>query len=464
MKKSILVILSLFFLVSLEPSFALTTGFANPTNISGSADSQLPKAIISDKGIFVVWIETSSGKSDIFFSKSTDGGVTFESPVNLSGSTNGQSSSPVLAQKDNNVFVVWQSTLSGNSTIIFMKSSDGGTSFEKPIRISDPLKNSAFPQISVSENHVYFTWLEKSESGSTNVIVDKTDDQGNLFTAPMAITNNAGNAGLPKIFSEDNGVYLTWEDNSTKNYDIFLAKSTDYGNTFDSPVDISSNTGQSGTPQIVVSKNNVYAVWMDNTSGNYDIIFAKSTDGGKSFGNPVNVSQTGLDSGYPQLAISGDSVYVTWTETLSDNNYDVYFAKSTDAGTTFDKPINLSNNKGGSGWPQVAVDGDIYVSWVDATTGNYEILITKSSDGGVTFEKPVTMTDTKTESYYNTMEATANVVYMVWQVSDQGNHSILFTKSTTFVPEFGPYAMIALVASIVSILVISSRSKLKLPV
>ena len=57
-----------------------------------------------------------------------------------------------------------------------------------------------------------------------------------------------------------------------------------------------------------------------------------------------------------------------------------------------------------------------------------------------------------------------NTVYMVWQEEEgkSGNHTIVFSKSTTFVPEFGPFASIALIVSVISIIAISFRSNLRL--
>jgi len=461
----IAVILTLFILSGIVPSFAqvASPGFANAVNISNTlSDSQSPEIIVSNDGIFVLWVENKSGRSDVFFSKSTDGGNTFGTPVDLSGSLQGQSDYAAFAQKDKNVYVIWQTSLSGTAEVFLTRSSDGGTSFEKPIMISDTSKLAAFPQISVSDNHVYSTWLEKSDNNSTNIVFTKSVDKASSFGTPLYLTHNTGNAGIPKIVADGNQVYLTWEDNSNGNFEIYLSKSDDYGASFHTPVDISNNVGQSGTPQIVISKDNVYAVWMDNVSGNYDILFTKSTDGGKSFGTPVDLSNLHSDSGYPRFAVSGNNVYVTWTQTISRQNYDIFFAKSTNNGETFDKPVNLSNNFGGSGWPQILADGNIYVSWVDSTPGRFDIFITKSSDGGVTFENPTNISTSKNESYDNKMVALNNAVYMVWQEGQRGNHTISFSKSTTFVPEFGPFASIALMVSIVAIIGISLRSNLRL--
>ncbi len=467
MNISIAIVLSLSVLAGIGPVFAQVEppGFTNATSISSvSGDSELPSLLVSSDGIFTIWTETESGKSDVLFSKSTDGGYTFDNPVNLSSTTMGQSSYPQFVEGDNHVYVVWQSALSGTSNILMTRSLDGGISFEKPIQLSDGSQLSAFPQVALSGNNVYSSWIEKSIDNSTNIIFAKSADQGNSFGTPLHVTHNMGNSGIPKLSADGNNVYLLWEDNSRGDYEIFLSKSSDSGASFHVPLDMSTTDGQSGTPEVITSGNNVYAVWMDNTSGNYDIFFAKSTDGGTSFEKPIDISNLKGDSGYPQLAVWKNNVYVTWTQTMTGINYDVFFAKSANGGDTFDQPINLSNNPGPSGWPQIASDGHVYVSWADSSTGKFDILITKSSDGGTTFESPTNLSHSKSESYENDMATLNNTVYMVWQEEEgqSGNHTIVFSKSTTFVPEFGPFASIALVVSIISIIAVSFRSSLKL--
>ena len=459
------VILSIFVLSGVVPSFAQTTSpaFTNPVNISNiSSDAQNPDIIASNDGILALWLETKSGKTDVFFSKSTDGGSTFASPINLSENSTGQSGYAQFAQSGKDVYVVWQTSLSGTAYVFLTKSSDGGSSFGKPVMISDNTKLAAFPQVAVSDNHVYFAWLEKSDNNSTNIVFSKSDDKASSASVPLYLTHNLGNSGIPKLVATGNQVYLAWEDNSKGNFDVFVSKSDDYGASFHLPVDMSASAGESGTPEIMISKDNVYAVWMDNSSGNYDILFAKSTDGGKTFGAPVNISRQHADSGYPQFAVNGNDIYVTWTQTITDTNYDIFFAKSTNNGDTFDAPINISNNIGASGWPKIASDGNIYISWVDSSPGKFDVLITKSSDGGMTFDNSTNVSSSSAESYENQMASLNNVVYLTWQEGNRGNHTIAFSKSATFVPEFGPLATVALLVSIIAILGISSRSRLKL--
>ncbi len=92
-------------------------------------------------------MENKSGRTDVFFSKSIDGGNTFANPINLSYSNTGQSDYATFAQNGNDVYVVWQTSLSGTASVFLTKSSDGGSSFEKPVMISNATKLAAFPQI-----------------------------------------------------------------------------------------------------------------------------------------------------------------------------------------------------------------------------------------------------------------------------------------------------------------------------
>jgi hypothetical protein len=85
-------------------------------------------------------------------------------------------------------------------------------------------------------------------------------------------------------------------------------------------------------------------------------------------------SNTMLYSGArASIAVSGDNVYLTWWDNKTGNN-EVFFAGSNDGGKTFDKEINLSNAKGGSADSQITAQGNnVYVTWWDNKTGNWQV-------------------------------------------------------------------------------------------
>jgi uncharacterized protein (UPF0333 family) len=77
----------------------------------------------------------------------------------------------------------------------------------------------------------------------------------------------------------------------------------------------SGNVGPIVTRQapVTTSGDNVYIAWWSNRTGNDEVMFKASTDGGKTFGDKINLSNTtNSESQDAQIAASGDHVYVTW--------------------------------------------------------------------------------------------------------------------------------------------------------
>jgi hypothetical protein len=156
----------------------------------------------------------------------------------------------------------------------------------------------------------------------------------------------------------------------------------------------------------ITSDQRVGVAWADLARQN---IFFQMYDanGEAQFSDPVNVSShPGIFSWLPRLLIaSGDErrVYVLWQEivfTGAAHGGEIFFARSTDGGATFSDALNLSNSEAGAGkgrltrerWDNGSVDlaegpdGHLYAAWSE-----YEgrLWVSRSTDGGATFAVPV---------------------------------------------------------------------------
>jgi hypothetical protein len=91
--------------------------------------------------------------------------------------------------------------------------------------------------------------------------------------------------------------------------------------------------------------NNVYIVWFNDKgtpNGNGEVMFKASTDGGKTFGNKTNLSNTpNVDSINAEISAAGNNVYVTWWERNQTMN-EPMMKVSNDNGKTFGPTIMLS--------------------------------------------------------------------------------------------------------------------------
>ena len=95
---------------------------------------------------------------------------------------------------------------------------------------------------------------------------------------------------------------------------------------------------------IAISGENIYIAWWTNKTGNDEIIFRASTDGGTTFTDKINLSNsTDADSQDVQIAADGDKVTITWWE--RNQTADEPVAKiSSDNGATFGPLLILATN------------------------------------------------------------------------------------------------------------------------
>ena len=90
----------------------------------------------------------------------------------------------------------------------------------------------------------------------------------------------------------------------------------------------------------------------------------------------------------PPPAITGDNIYVAWwTNNTANGNEEVNFRASNDGGQTFEDKINLSNTTNlGSSNVEIESDADsIVVSWWETNQTSTTPVMRVSNDNGATF-------------------------------------------------------------------------------
>lgn len=354
-------------------------------------------AVTSEGHVLVSWIDGRvPGHHDVYFAKSTDGGLTFtEKKVADEPNRYGYPRFVrMVLDPQENVYLVWRN-LTGpghNNTIALTRSLDGGETFEDIRRVNEPyFAPRSVPGIAFGDaDTVYISWHEPSpEHGGSQVCVVKSVDSGHTF-GPCVVANTPTNHASWGTYhmtalatGPEGNVYVTW-----------------------------------------------YSTWL--TPGDNNIYLSRSTDGGSTFGPEIRVNDgsTG-DEYWPDMATGPEgNVYIAWSDSRNATptclrSCDIYFARSTDQGQTFEPNVRVNDNSSQLeyGFPTLALDaqGDPYVGWVDWDSP--VMFVDRSLDNGLTFEKDLKLLENWTnETIYLPSLAISSegAIHFVWNVGDPG--------------------------------------------
>ncbi|MGI0040813.1 MAG: sialidase family protein [Nitrosopumilaceae archaeon] len=429
----ILVLISFLTSFSIDV-FAEQTSAVNLSNTSGK--SYRPQIFVQGQNVYAVWTDNTQGNNEIFFTKSKNGGASFEPLLNLSNN-NGSSAFPRLVVSEPNVYVVWYDYSPGQSDIFFAQSNDTGKRFNV-IHVQTP-KPSFNPWLATWANYVYLVWNDGGktatielpngesrivdvETGDEEIIFGRSQDNGQTFEFTN-ISNTPGKISWnPRIRVDESNVYVVWNEMTGKASDIFFSASNDNGNFFGDPINVSNNPLESLDAGIAVNENKIYLIWNQKTSDSSDIFFSTSADNGNEFSKPINLSKSKDVSQIirdTQIALSGDKIFVVWYDE-TEYGSDVFFTKSVDGGLTFSNPINLSQTNARSELPQiVASNENVFIVWQDFSQGNGDIFLRESTDSGATFGSIRNLSNNEEESNIFILGPQIflanNEVYTVWE-------------------------------------------------
>jgi len=256
--------------------------------------------------------------------KSLDSGQTWNngSFVGLNGTKAQDKQWTVVDRNNNNIYMTWtqfdtygSALPSDSSIILFSKSTDGGDTWSTPLRINkvagdclddDETVEGATPAVGPN-GEVYVAW-----AGPAGLVFNKSTDQGTTWLKQDVFIDSmigGWSYNIPGIFRA-NGlpvtkcdlsggpnhgtIYVNWssQGTDTTSTDVWLSKSTDGGNTWSKAIrvnDNNTNTHQFFTWMDIDQTNgNLYFVFYDRrnyTDTQTDVYLAFSKDGGQNFVN-----------------------------------------------------------------------------------------------------------------------------------------------------------------------------------
>ncbi len=263
--------------------------------------------------------------------------------------------------------------------------------------------------------NLYVSWtLFKGVSHAAEpIMVSRSTDGGQSFSAPRALTQSsnsaaAGGRQASQIrTAPDGSVFVVWDGTLFRTSAVLAARSMDGGVSFGRPFLVSYKSDvpspfpgtsfrvNSG-PMIDIDTNDaIYVAWANYTGGHSVVRLAKSTDGGATWSVTTAADVDGRSAFYPAVAVSGSTVFIGFNaidDQLAGTPagagvalYDAYYVLSGDGGVSFDPPVKISAESsdpdsttrhdlihqfiGDYNGAAASTDGSFWFAWTDTRHG-----------------------------------------------------------------------------------------------
>ena len=206
--------------------------------------------------LYVGWTEFTLTKSTIFFSRSTDAGLSWSKPIEIStheglprDDTGAVEGFTGAVGADGTLYVAW----ADGSSIAFATSRDGGLSFSRSrailktapsdFALADVYRANGFPQIGIDphSNRLFVTWADY-RNGDLDVFCATSTSRGKRWSQAVRVNSDALHNGADQFFqwmavdpvdgSANVVFYDRRSDPANRDCNFVLARSSDGGRTF----------------------------------------------------------------------------------------------------------------------------------------------------------------------------------------------------------------------------------------
>ncbi len=177
-----------------------------------------------------------------------------------------------------------------------------------------------------------------------------------IFSSPVNLSNDSAEATNPDVWNVGSHVYVAWAEgtNGLRFRESPNGGATWYPTTTEPALNLAPS-GRTTAPLLSANGSNVYVVWSQTIgTGVAQVLEATSTNYGQSFSTAVQVSTQSAASITPVIASWGNNVYVAWS-----SGTDSYVSCSANAGTSgsWTKPLMYGDQHE----PEIAAWGGQYV-------------------------------------------------------------------------------------------------------
>ncbi len=333
-----------------------------PIQLSESGEEVYgPQIAASGDGrqLTVVWYERlpkrigpNPGQNFVINTKSSaDQGATWSKITTLSDVFD-EASEPQLASSNDGLttVAVWRKTEGKRPVVQSANTTDGGLTWSAPVDLSDIGAKGFDPQVATSSDGQQVTVVWYRSDGTTfRIQVSTSADHGTTWSTPVDLSDAGQEAENPQVVMSGDGSRRTvvYEQVKGQNFLVHSRSSDDGGKTWAAAKILSQPAHDAFVPKVASSADakNLTVVWQRSDGEDLRVQSTSSSDGGSSWSQPRNLSDDGDDAFEPDVATSTDGTRptVVWLSHNRSGQYSLFQGvTSNDSGSTWSKGRDLS--------------------------------------------------------------------------------------------------------------------------
>lgn len=355
--------------------------------------------------------------------------ATWSPPIDLSLPGGNATQAQVVSDLDGHKIAVW-TRFNGSNFVIQSSTRNLSGVWSTPVTLSENGGDAFFPQIATdSLGNAIAVWSWKSDA---NIVIQAAGKSLNMaWTAPVNISRHAQfghNTALPQLTIDNQGnAYVVWQEYSGTRNDIHFA-SKQFHRSWTSAIKLSNSvTPGLGDvqPKIVVnSLGNLIVVW---TNSELNVIQSRERKVNHNWTIAKNISESGNQVSSPQIAVDQNgNAYAVWSR--NDGSNMVIQASNKSYSGDWTTPVNLSMTGQDAILPSLSVNSNGYAiaAW-QRFDGAYSIIQTSSlrRSHPKTWLPSVDVTETGEDATNpQVVVGIANTGVLVWKRSDGSNFVI----------------------------------------
>ncbi|MDG1096248.1 MAG: sialidase family protein [Methylophilaceae bacterium] len=296
-----------------------------------------PKIALGTKGeVYVAWMQnlTKRFAGYIWFSRSLDGGKSFEKPiiVHQDRAEIGHAFEELSVSADGKVTVLWldardlmRDKLAGKkrsgSSIYYTTSSDKGDSFAPEVKLADySCECCRIATTTKPDGTVVAMWRHVFDGGERDHMmaeIPQSAESAELHRATFGHWQLDGcphHGGALAIGGEDAnwwGYHMAYFDGKEKNPGLYYSRMDGEAWVTSPAKQFGDNNKQAGHPTLLSSGEKVWLAWQETHAGNVKKVMGMSSnDGGKTWSDATNLLSTSAKIDYSQLLKFKDATYL----------------------------------------------------------------------------------------------------------------------------------------------------------